>query len=56
MIDEREDVTYPDGVESEDGRIYLVYDYRRTTDVVDFAKKSFSQGILVNPTTKLVTY
>jgi len=27
-----------------------------TTDVVDFAKKSFSQGILVNPTTKLVTY
>jgi len=30
MIDEREDVTYPDGVQAEDGTIYIVYDYKRT--------------------------
>lgn len=30
MIDEREDVTYPDGVQAADGTIYLVYDHQRT--------------------------
>ena len=30
MIDEREDVTYPDGVQAEDGTIYLSYDHQRT--------------------------
>lgn len=30
MIDEREDVTYPDGVQAKDGTIYLVYDHQRT--------------------------
>ena len=30
MIDERDDVTYPDGVQATDGTIYLVYDYHRT--------------------------
>lgn len=30
MLDEREDVTYPDGVQAADGRIFLVYDHRRT--------------------------
>jgi hypothetical protein len=32
MIDEREDVTYPDGVQAEDGTIYVIYDHRRTPD------------------------
>ena len=32
MIDERQDVTYPDGVQAEDGTIYLVYDHRRTPE------------------------
>ncbi len=32
MIDERDDVTYPDGVQAEDGTIYVVYDYRRTPE------------------------
>ena len=32
MIDERDDVTYPDGVQAEDGTIYLVYDYHRTPE------------------------
>ena len=30
MLDERNDVTYPDGVQAKDGTIYLVYDYHRT--------------------------
>lgn len=30
MIDERPGVSYPDGVESPDGTIYLIYDYSRT--------------------------
>ncbi len=30
MIDEREDVTYPDGVQAMDGTIYLIYDHLRT--------------------------
>lgn len=34
MIDEREGVTYPDGVQAEDGTIYIIYDYRRTPDGV----------------------
>ncbi|MBT6483092.1 MAG: exo-alpha-sialidase [Planctomycetaceae bacterium] len=30
MIDEREDVTYPDGVQARDGRIHIIYDHQRT--------------------------
>ena len=30
MIDEREDVTYPDGVQAGDGRIHIIYDHQRT--------------------------
>ncbi|MCB9937048.1 MAG: exo-alpha-sialidase [Planctomycetaceae bacterium] len=30
MLDVREKVTYPDGVQAPDGTIYIVYDYRRT--------------------------
>ncbi len=30
MIDEREHVTYPDGVQAQDGTIYLIYDHQRT--------------------------
>jgi hypothetical protein len=32
MIDEREKVTYPDGVQAADGTIYIIYDYNRTPD------------------------
>lgn len=32
MLDEREDVTYPDGVQAADGTIYIVYDRNRTPD------------------------
>lgn len=34
MIDEREKVTYPDGVQAEDGTIYIIYDYNRTPEGV----------------------
>jgi hypothetical protein len=30
MLDEREDVTYPDGAQAGDGTIYVVYDHQRT--------------------------
>lgn len=30
MLDEREDVTYPDGVQTEDGTIHIIYDHQRT--------------------------
>lgn len=29
MVDERNGVSYPDGVQAEDGRIYLIYDFSR---------------------------
>ena len=32
IIDERETVSYPDGVQADDGRIFLVYDRNRYTD------------------------
>jgi len=34
MIDQREHVTYPDGVQADDGTIYITYDYNRTPDGV----------------------
>ncbi len=32
MLDEREDVIYPDDVQAADGTIYLVYDYQLTPE------------------------
>ena len=32
MLDEREKVTYPDGVQAPDGTIYIVYDHNRMPD------------------------
>lgn len=32
QLDERPGVSYPDGVQSEDGTIYIIYDYSRTGD------------------------
>lgn len=34
LLDERDDVTYPDGVQAADGTIYVVYDHNRTPDGV----------------------
>jgi len=32
MLDERVGVSYPDGLQKEDGRIYIIYDRNRLTD------------------------
>ena len=32
LIDGRDDVSYPDGVEDDDGNIYVVYDYKRGSE------------------------
>jgi hypothetical protein len=32
LLDERETVSYPDGAEAEDGRIFIIYDRNRYTD------------------------
>ena len=32
MLDERKDVTYPDGMQASDGQIYLIYDHGRSTE------------------------
>jgi hypothetical protein len=29
VIDERNEVSYPDGMQASDGRIYIIYDYQR---------------------------
>ena len=34
MLDERDEVTYPDAIQAPDGTIHLVYDYRRTPEGV----------------------
>ena len=31
-LDDRDDVTYPDGVQADDGTIYVIYDHHRTPD------------------------
>jgi len=32
LLDERETVSYPDGIEAQDARIYIIYDRNRNTD------------------------
>ncbi|HEV2315443.1 MAG TPA: sialidase family protein [Candidatus Acidoferrales bacterium] len=48
VLDERKDVSYPDGVEAEDGKIYVIYDRGRTTDreilIATFMEEDVKQG------------
>jgi hypothetical protein len=57
MIDERRGVSYPDGAQSPDGTIYLVYDYSRTGDkqilVATFTEKDVLQGRRVSDQARL---
>jgi len=32
LLDDRDEVTYPDGIQAKDGTIYVIYDHRRTPD------------------------
>lgn len=57
LIDEREHVTYPDGVQAVDGRIFVVYDHNRTPDgaiqMAVFTEAEIRAGKLVTDGTRL---
>jgi hypothetical protein len=50
-LDERAGVAYPDGVQAEDGTIYVIYDRNRTTDqeilLATFTEDDIRQGSCV---------
>ncbi|MEX1027043.1 MAG: sialidase family protein [Candidatus Paceibacterota bacterium] len=56
-IDQREKVTYPDGVQGEDGTIYIIYDYNRTPDgavlMAVFAEEDARAGRAVTDNVRL---
>lgn len=53
MIDERAGVSYPDGAQAPDGRIYVIYDYNRTRDkqilMATFTEEDVAQGRWLTP-------
>ena len=57
LIDERRGVSYPDGVESPDGTIYLIYDYSRTGAkqifMATFREEDLTAGKIVSPAARL---
>ena len=57
LLDERDQVAYPDGVESEDGQIYIIYDHDRYGDkeimLAVFREEDVAQGKLVSPGARL---
>jgi predicted neuraminidase len=57
VLDERLVVSYPDGQQAPDGRIFLVYDYNRKTDkeitLAVFTEEDVAAGRLVDPRSRL---
>ncbi len=57
MLDERAGVSYPDGVQAPDGRIYITYDYNRFTDkeicMAVFTEEDILAGKVVSDNSKL---
>jgi predicted neuraminidase len=57
MLDEREGISYPDGVQSPDGTIYISYDRNRATDgeilLARFTEDDILAKKLVGPKSKL---
>ena len=57
MLDDRLAVSYPDGVQAPDGRIYLTYDYNRHTDkeiyIAVFTEADILAGKIVNKNSQL---
>lgn len=53
LLDGREDVSYPDIAEGEDGYLYVVYDYKRVTKreilMARFTEEDVIQGIITSP-------
>jgi predicted neuraminidase len=48
LIDQRKGVSYPDGQETEDGTIHIVYDYNRVTNQNIFITSFTENDILAN--------
>ncbi len=57
VLDERNGVSYPDGIQVEDGRIYVIYDRNRFTDMqilmAVITEEDIMAGSLVNPSSRL---
>jgi hypothetical protein len=57
MLDERDGVSYPDGVQAADGTIYVAYDYQRQRDkeilMAVFTEEDILKGKLISPDSKL---
>lgn len=57
MLDERKGVSYPDGQQTPDGVIRIIYDYNRTTDrqvlLATFREEDIKAGKLVTPVARL---
>ncbi len=57
LLDERIAVSYPDGDQAEDGRIFIAYDYNRHTDkeilVASITEEDITAGELVDPESRL---
>jgi len=57
MLDERSNVSYPDGDQGADGRIYVVYDRNRKAErevlVASFTEADIAAGKLVDPKSAL---
>ena len=47
LLDERKGVSYPDGQQTKDGNIYIIYDYHRTTDQL-IIMTSFTEEDILN--------
>lgn len=57
MLDTRNEISYPDGVQAEDGRIYLVYDWKRYVEkqilMAVFTEEDILEGRLVSEGARL---
>ncbi|MDD4756463.1 MAG: sialidase family protein, partial [Prolixibacteraceae bacterium] len=53
LIDERPGVSYPDGQQTADGKIWLIYDYNRTKDQ-NILMTSFTEDDVVSGSTRKV--
>ncbi len=53
MLDERDDVTYPDGIQTADGTLHIIYDHQRTPLgeilMATFREKDVRAGKIVSP-------
>ena len=57
ILDERKGISYPDGFQAPDGKIYISYDRNRSTDgeilLAKFTEQDILAGKLVHPKSKL---